>query len=143
MKRIRLNPRRELATPALAVLAAAALFAVLGTLSVKVASAAEPAVALVVVDISIVAQGYRASKLRGSKVVNDQKENIGTLDDLIVGKDKVLFAILEVGGFLGLGGHLVAVPYGSLTIGDDGKRIELPGATKAGLKALAEFHYRP
>jgi hypothetical protein len=63
-------------------------------------------------------------------------------DDLIVGKDRVLFAIIQVGGFLGIGSRLVAVPYTSLQINDDGKRIVLPGATKEELKSLSEFHYR-
>jgi hypothetical protein len=99
-------------------------------------------VALVVVDVVAVADGYRFSKLRGTKVTNPQKEEIGELDDLIIGKDRVLFAIIEVGGFLGIGGKLVAVPYTSLQISDGGKRIVLPGATKEGLKALPEFKYR-
>lgn len=99
-------------------------------------------VALVVVDVMTVADGYRASKLRGTKVANTSNEKIGELDDLIVSKDRVLFAIIEVGGFLGLGSHLVAVPYSSLQISDEGRRIVLPGATKAQLKALAEFKYR-
>jgi hypothetical protein len=34
------------------------------------------------------------------------------------------------------------VPYTSLQISDQGRRIVLPGATKEQLKALPEFHYR-
>ncbi|MDB6159088.1 MAG: hypothetical protein JWO04_2794 [Gammaproteobacteria bacterium] len=100
------------------------------------------AVALVVVDVVSVADGYRFSKLRGETVYNSTSEKIGTLDDLIVGKDRVLFAIIQVGGFLGIGSRLVAVPYTSLQINDDGTRIVLPGATKEQLKSLPEFHYR-
>jgi hypothetical protein len=100
------------------------------------------AVALVVVDVVSVADGYRFSKLRGETVYNSTKEKIGSLDDLIVGKDRVLFAIIEVGGFLGIGSRLVAVPYTSLQISADGKRITLPNATKEQLKSLPEFHYR-
>jgi hypothetical protein len=100
------------------------------------------AVALVAVDVVSVADGYRASKLRGTTVVNDANEKIGELDDLIVGKDRVLFAIIEVGGFLGLGSRLVAVPYSSLQISDDGRRIVLPGATKEQLQGLPVFKYR-
>jgi hypothetical protein len=100
------------------------------------------AVALVVVDVVSVADGYRFSKLRGESVYNSTNEKIGSLDDLIVGKDRVLFAIIEVGGFLGIGSRLVAVPYTSLQISADGKRITLPSATKEQLKSLPEFHYR-
>ena len=99
-------------------------------------------VALVVVDVVAVADGYRASKLRGATVVNSKNEKIGELDDLIVGKDRVLFGIVQVGGFLGLGSHLIAVPYSSLQISEEGKRIVLPGASKEHVKDLPEFKYR-
>jgi hypothetical protein len=99
-------------------------------------------VELVVVDVVAVADGYRASKLRGTKVVNQKNESIGSLDDLIVGKDRVLFAIIQSGGFLGLGSHLIAVPYESLQINADGSRIVLPGAAREQVKTLPEFKYR-
>jgi hypothetical protein len=99
-------------------------------------------VALVVVDVVGVADGYRASKLRGATVVNSENEKVGELDDLIVGKDRVLFRIVQVGGFLGLGSHLIAVPYSSLQISEEGKRIVLPGASKEHVKDLPEFKYR-
>jgi hypothetical protein len=100
------------------------------------------AVPLVVLDVQAVAKGYRASKLRGSGVINDKNERIGTIDDLVIGADepRVLFAILQVGGFLGVGGHLVAVPYETLKIDGEGK-IALPGATKEALTKLPEFVY--
>ena len=97
---------------------------------------------LVVVDVVAVADGYRASKLRGATVVNSKNEKIGELDDLIVGKDRVLFGIIQVGGFLGIGSHLIAVPYSSLQISEEGKRIVLPGASKEHVKDLPEFKYR-
>ena len=60
-------------------------------------------VSLVKVDLSVVAQGYRLSKVIGSSVINDKNEKIGTIDDLIADKDKkqLNFAVLQVGGFLG------------------------------------------
>ena len=99
-------------------------------------------VKLVVVDVATVAKGYRASKLKGETVVNDQNERIGTIDDIVIGGDRALFAILQVGGFLGVGGHLVAVPYESLVLDDAGKKITLPGATKDQLKSLPEYKDR-
>src|SRR6202040_4440938 len=69
-------------------------------------------VTIVVVEPDDIAGAYRASELIGATVVNDQDERIGTIDDFIIGRDdRVLFAVLQVGGFLGLGGRLVAVPY--------------------------------
>jgi sporulation protein YlmC with PRC-barrel domain len=99
-------------------------------------------VALLKVDVSVVAKGYRASKLIGSGVVNDKNEKIGNLDDIIVDQKQVLFAVLQVGGFLGIGSRLVAVPYDNLKIDDAGRRIELPGASREELKKADEFKYQ-
>jgi sporulation protein YlmC with PRC-barrel domain len=98
-------------------------------------------VQLVVVDVHAVADGYRASKLIGSNVVNDQNEKVGTIEDIIIGRDRVLFAVLQVGGFLHLGGYMVAVPYQSLVLDETGSKIKLPGATQEALKKLPEFKY--
>lgn len=97
------------------------------------------AVQLVVVDIKAVDQGYRASQLMGRSVQNDKDQKIGTLDDLVVTKDHALFGVLQVGAFLGLGGHLIAVPYDSLDISDDGRKITLAGASKEALGKLPEY----
>ncbi|HBB96299.1 MAG TPA: hypothetical protein DC054_12995 [Blastocatellia bacterium] len=100
-------------------------------------------VQLVKVDLSVVAKGYRMSRLIGSNVINDKNEKIGTVDDVVADKDKkqLSFAVLQVGGFLGLGGRLVAVPFDSLVIDDTGQKITLPGASKDELKKLSEFNY--
>ena len=97
---------------------------------------------VVVVDVVAVAQGMRTEDIKGKPVVNEKSEKIGTLDDLIIGKDRVLFAVLQVGGFLGLGSHFVAVPYQSLKITEAPVKILLPGASKDALKNLPEFKYR-
>ena len=69
------------------------------------------------VDVTTLADGYRSSKMIGSGVTNDAQETIGKLDDLLVGRsDKVLYAVISVGGFLGVGSKLVAVPYDSLSM---------------------------
>jgi sporulation protein YlmC with PRC-barrel domain len=99
-------------------------------------------VALLKVDVSILAKGYRASKLVGSGIVNDKSESIGKLDDMIIDQKQVLFAVIQVGGFLGIGSKLVAVPYQSLKIDEAGRRIELPGASREELKNLDEFKYQ-
>lgn len=97
---------------------------------------------VVVVDVVAVAKGMRTSDLKGKAVVNEKNEKIGTVDDLIVGRDRVLFAVLQVGGFLGIGSHFVAVPYQSLQISDRGSKIVLPGASKEALQNLPEFTYK-
>jgi hypothetical protein len=98
--------------------------------------------AIMRVDPATVATGYRASKVVGSAVVNEANETVGTVDDLIVTPAEVVpFAVLSVGGFLGMGTKYVVVPYSALRFQD--KKIVLPGATKESLKALPEFKYAP
>jgi sporulation protein YlmC with PRC-barrel domain len=54
---------------------------------------------------------WRASKLIGVDVYNDNNEKIGDIEELIVDKSgKVDNVVLGVGGFLGMGEHYVAVP---------------------------------
>jgi sporulation protein YlmC with PRC-barrel domain len=92
------------------------------------------------VDPTTVATGYRVSKVVGSSVYNDANETVGTVDDLIVTpNESVPFAVLSVGGFLGMGTKYVVVPYNALKIQD--KKMVLPGASKDSLKALPEFKY--
>jgi sporulation protein YlmC with PRC-barrel domain len=97
---------------------------------------------LIEVDVKTVGMGYRVSQLTGKEVINDRGESIGKIDDFIIGRDKVLFSILQVGGFLGLGSKLVAVPYTSLDLERRPDKIVLPGASKESLKNLPEFVYR-
>ena len=97
-------------------------------------------VSLMKVDPQSVATGYRSSKIVGSAVVNEANESVGTIDDLIVTpNEKVPYAVLSVGGFLGMGTKYVVLPFSSLQIKD--RQIILPGATKDTLKALPEFKY--
>ena len=58
-------------------------------------------VSLVKVDFSVVAKGYRMSKLVGSNVINDKNEKIGTLDDVIA---EVVTALKSDAERLGLAG---------------------------------------
>jgi hypothetical protein len=101
---------------------------------------AQQTVTLMKVDPTTLATGYRTSKVVGSTVVNDANETVGTIDDLIVTpNEKVPFAVLSVGGFLGMGTKYVVVPFSSLEVKD--KKMVLPGATKDSLKALPDFKY--
>ena len=100
-------------------------------------------VVVVEVDVKAVAAGTRASKLIGEEVLNTNGESIGDIDDLIIDQKSVLFAILQVGGFLGLGGLLVAVPYDRLEIGGDDGPIVLAEASREQLERMPEFKYDP
>jgi sporulation protein YlmC with PRC-barrel domain len=58
---------------------------------------------------------WRTSKMDGIKVYNDANENIGSINDLLMDKGGAIkIAVIGVGGFLGMGEHLVAVPYEKL-----------------------------
>jgi hypothetical protein len=104
------------------------------------AQGAKQTVALTKVDPASLATGYRTSKVVGSIVVNEANDTVGTIDDLIVTPtDKVPYAVVSVGGFLGMGTRYVVVPYSAFEMNE--KRMMLRGATKDSLKALPEFKY--
>jgi hypothetical protein len=106
------------------------------------AQGAPQTVDLVKVDVQKLSAGYRSSKVVGTSVVNDAKETIGKIDDLLVSRDgKQPYAVLSIGGFLGMETHLVVVPYDTLTFA--GGKVILPGGTKEGLERLPEFKYAP
>ena len=55
---------------------------------------------------------WRASKMVGLSVYNDKNESIGSINDLLTEKDgKIKAVVIGVGGFLGVGEHLVAIPF--------------------------------
>ena len=92
------------------------------------------------VDVKKVAAGYRASKVIGNSIINDENQTIGKIDDLLVTRDgKEPYAVLSVGGFLSMGTRLVVIRYDSLKFADN--KIVLPGGTKDGLKMLPAFQY--
>jgi sporulation protein YlmC with PRC-barrel domain len=89
----------------------------------------------------VVLNGWRASKLIGASVYNDRNERIGKIEDMLVSPDgKLSVAVIDVGGFLGIGKHRVAIPvdqFSDITA----KKLVLPKATKETLKALPEFQF--
>src|SRR4030088_681345 len=55
---------------------------------------------------------WRASKVVGLSVYNDNNESLGSINDLLMDKSGSIKAVvIGVGGFLGVGEHLVAVPF--------------------------------
>ena len=106
-----------------------------------VAQTAGSMVSISTTELREVAMGWSAKKqILGEGVYNNIGEKIGDINDLIVTPDKaVSYAIVGVGGFLGVGEHEIAVPVGQLKQ-QEGK-IVLPGATKDALKAAPKFEY--
>ena len=106
-------------------------------------TAAAQEVELVVVDPKAATKGYSARQLMGENVMNERRETIGSIDDVIVAHssdDSDVYVVLEVGSFLGLGGHLVAVPFTSIEVDERNDRIVLAGATREALQKLPVYH---
>ena len=64
-------------------------------------------------DMSASFQGnWRASKMVGLSVYNDKNESVGSINDMLTDKSgNIKAVVIGVGGFLGVGEHLVAVPF--------------------------------
>ena len=73
------------------------------------------------------AHNMRASKLMGMHVRNAQGEDLGEINDLVVdvNNERVYYAILAFGGFLGMGEKLFAYPVRAFSIGRDGESLML------------------
>lgn len=121
-------------------LLAAAAIATVGFAAPVLSQGSQQTVSVLRVDPQASASGFRASKIVGGDVMNEANEKIGHIDDLIVTeRDRVPFAVLSVGGFLGMGDRLVAVPFNSIELNE--KQMVLRGANKDALKGMPEFKY--
>jgi len=120
--------------------AAALLTAAASIASPVLSQGTKQTVTLTQINPLTLATGYRSSKVVGSDVYNDTNDKIGKIDDLIVTpKDSVPYAVLSVGGFLGMGKHYVVVPASALKV--ENRRMLLRGGTKESLKALPAYDY--
>jgi sporulation protein YlmC with PRC-barrel domain len=71
-------------------------------------------------DTSALKGSWRTSKLVGLNVYNDSNESLGSINDLLTDKTGDIKAVvIGVGGFLGVGEHLVAVPLDKVKFVDD------------------------
>lgn len=63
---------------------------------------------------------WRASKLVGLSVYNEANESLGSINDLLTDKEgNVKAVVIGVGGFLGVGEHLIAVPYDKIKFSNE------------------------
>ncbi len=91
-------------------------------------------------DKGVVPEGAvaRANALIGTTVRNSAGDKIGTIDDLLMANDsKVNYAVLSVGGFLGIGDRLVAIPMSDLQMAAD--HMVMPSATKESVSKMPKF----
>jgi hypothetical protein len=105
--------------------------------------AAETPAAALGAEAAALRNARRATKVIGSSVYNEGNESIGEVDDILIpppgGGEPV--AVLSVGGFLGIGARLVAVPYERLQWDAQNNRLVMPGASRDTLNALPRFSY--
>lgn len=84
---------------------------------------------------------WKSSELKGSKVETPSGENLGDIKDVVVDANgRISYVAISVGGFLGMGDRLVAVPFEALKVTTEGdkKKITL-ATTKDRLKEAPEF----
>ena len=66
-----------------------------------------------------------SSSIAGDKVVNRNGENLGDIKDLMIDVDtgRVAYAVLEFGGFMGMGSKLFAVPMAAMELDTENKHL--------------------
>lgn len=124
--------------------ATAAILTGLGFAAPVLAQTATPMatqkVMLTAVDPTMLTTGWRATEIIGAPVYDDAGDEIGTLQDMIItANGTVPYAVVSVGGFLGMAAHHVVVTAGSLELMD--KKLTLHGASKDSLKAMPNFEF--
>ena len=82
----------------------------------------------------------KASGLLGMEVRNSENQTLGEVKDLVMemNSGKVSYAVLSVGGFLGIGEKLIALPPGALKVAEGGEYLLL-NADKAKIQAAPGF----
>jgi len=82
-----------------------------------------------------------AAKLIGRTVVNTNGDTVGKIDSVVIDQSgKVRYAIVGVGGFLGIGKKDVALAWDQLTISENGEKVTTT-ITKDQLAALPEHKF--
>jgi hypothetical protein len=95
---------------------------------------------LLIVEFTELRPTLSVHEILGRPVENDAGEHIGSLDDILAEDDRLAFAVLSVGGFLGIGAHKIVVAFDDLLIGE--QEIVLPGATRETLRQLTAYDHQ-
>jgi sporulation protein YlmC with PRC-barrel domain len=91
------------------------------------------------------ASELRASKLIGTRVINNANETVGNVNEVILAEDgRVAGLVIGVGGFLGIGEHEVAVTFNSVKISRDEKNnlVLAMNATRESLKSAPAWTWK-
>lgn len=81
-----------------------------------------------------------SSDLVGMKVTGQGDESIGEISDLIIENNQVTGAVLNVGGFLGLGAKKIGLPWDSLNVTEsEGSPVASVSLSKDQLASMPEY----
>lgn len=81
-------------------------------------------------------------KLGGKDVVDEKGNTIGTVENFLISDpENVQYAILSVGGYLGVGDKLVAIPVKHLQMNQDEGNVSLHHVTREELENAPAFEY--
>ena len=83
-------------------------------------------------------QGWvSVGEVLGAPVVNDKGDEVGEIKDVVM-KDNTYYAVLAVGGFLGIGDKNVAIPLDELKLGADEAYL-MSAQTEEQLEAMPAY----
>jgi putative membrane protein len=90
-------------------------------------------------------QAVSLDSLLGAEVVNTKGEDVAKIEDVVLDQSGKSYAVLGVGGFLGIGEKKVAIPLDELKLGKD-KAYLMTAETEKQLKQMPEYsedQYQP
>ena len=99
---------------------------------------------LAALDSASMRDARRASRVIGAAVYNEGNESVGEVDDIVLPANggAPAIAVVSVGGFLGIGAKLVAVPFERLrTAGERNRWILTGAASRDDLNKMPTFSY--
>jgi hypothetical protein len=71
-------------------------------------------------------------------VFNAEGQEVGAIEDLVLDQNQIAYAVVSVGGLLGLGEKRVAVPLDDLQLGE-GETYLMSSATQDQLEQMPEY----
>lgn len=87
---------------------------------------------------------WRASKLNGVNVYNNANEKIGEIDELLLNhRGQIDSVVVEVGGFLGMGKHHVALKFDDVKFTDQAPNTAATSATRTTTTGTTTTETRP
>lgn len=79
---------------------------------------------------------WRTSKVVGLNVYNEANESLGSINDLLTDKEgNIKAVVIGVGGFLGVGERLIAVPYDKIKFSNEPVKMNTASSGSAGTGA--------